>query len=99
MQKEQGKQDTSLKHHIEGVMFAGVVTEMATNEELTSMVERIYYETFGMTPTERKLQKDNGEVEEIDWSYYDTLDFPYFIRQSVIPNVNNLLRYIYECSP
>jgi len=70
-QKERGKQGPSLKHHAEGFMHAGIVLELATNEELTELIGNIYYDTFGMTPVERKLQQEKGEVEEKDWSYYD----------------------------
>lgn len=61
-----------MKHHVEGFMYAGIVMEVATNEELISMIDRIYFATFGMTSTERKLQKEKGELEEVDWSIYDT---------------------------
>lgn len=71
-QKDIGKQDELLKHRIEGFMFAGIMTEMATNEELSSMIDKIYYDTFGMTPIERKLQKEKGDMEEVDWTYYDS---------------------------
>jgi len=71
-QKEYGKQDESSKRHVEGFMYAGVVLELTTNAELTDIMGRIYYDVFGMTPTERKLMKEKGEQEQINWSYYDT---------------------------
>tara|TARA_R110001592_G_scaffold117996_4_gene320264 strand:- start:1663 stop:1977 length:315 start_codon:yes stop_codon:yes gene_type:complete len=71
-QKEYGKQDESAKRHVEGFMYAGVVLELTMNAELKEVMERIYYDVFGMTPLERKLMKEKGEEEEMDWSYYDT---------------------------
>jgi hypothetical protein len=70
-QKERGKQDEDTKHHIEGFMHAGIIMELTSNDELSKIMERIYYDVFGMTPIERKLQKEKGVEDEIDWSLYD----------------------------
>lgn len=71
-QHERGKQDELVKRYIEGFMYAGVILELATNEELTQLMEKVYFDVFGMTPIERKLQKEKGEKEIVDWSHYDT---------------------------
>ena len=70
-QKERGEKNALLKHRVEGFMFAGIVVEIATNEELKDLIDKIYFATFGMTSIERKLQKEKGETEEVDWSFYD----------------------------
>ena len=70
-QKELGRQDDDAKHHIEGFMHAGLIMDLISNDELSKIMERIYYDVFGMTPIERKLQKEKGEEVEIDWSLYD----------------------------
>ena len=69
--KQYDKDDEEQKHKIEGFMYAGVVLEITNNKELTELMLRIYFDVFGMTPSERKLIKEKGEVSEIDWSYYD----------------------------
>jgi hypothetical protein len=70
-QKELGMQDEDTKHHIEGFMHAGLIMNLISNDELSKLMERVYYDIFGMTPIERKLQKEKGEEDEIDWSFYD----------------------------
>jgi hypothetical protein len=70
-QKEFGRQDDDAKHHIEGFMHAGLIMDLISNDELSQIMERVYYDVFGMTPIERKLQKEKGEEDEVDWSFYD----------------------------
>lgn len=70
--KEYEKEDTAQKYKIEGFMHAGVVLELTENQELTKLMEQVYFDIFGMTPTERKLIKEKGETKVVDWSFYDT---------------------------
>jgi hypothetical protein len=71
-EKQCGQKDMSVKYRIEGFMCAGVVLELSSNEELTKLMEGIYFEVFGVTPAERKLQKTLGDKNEVDWTHYDT---------------------------
>lgn len=66
------------KHRIEGFMNAGVFMGIATNSELSVLMESTHQSVFGMSIQDRK-NKNNTRWEEsiIDYSQYD---LPTYVR-------------------
>ena len=68
------------KHHVEGLLHAGVLMDMFTHGQAQLMMERAHVEVFGETIEERQLNK-TALKKAIAEGNDDYIDIPAFIRQ------------------
>lgn len=68
------------KHRLEGFMNAGVFMGVASNRELSLLMENIHQSVFGMSIQDRK-NKSNTRWEDsvVDYSSYD---LPTYVRRN-----------------
>lgn len=65
------KMDQQQKSRIEGFMFAGTRLGLTDKNELNTLMEKVHFNVFGLSITERRLKSLKNEQEEVDWSFYD----------------------------
>ena len=59
------------KHRLEGFINAGVFMKIASNSELSVLMERTHQSVFGMSIQDRKKKNTRWEESIIDYSSYD----------------------------
>ncbi len=61
------------RHRLEGFMHAGVFMEMATIEEMSSLMETVHQSVFGKSIQQRKTESPViWEADSVDYSTYES---------------------------
>ncbi len=76
-----GQEDAILKEFLNGFLYAGIITDIVTQDELEAFIDEINQEVFGMTLAERKNKKRLEADLEKDF------EIPTFERQGIKLNL------------
>ena len=79
-ESQQNLHNDRKKHHIEGLLHAGVLMNVFTNGQAQLMMEQAHVEVFGETIEERQQNKTALKQAIADGND-DFIDIPAFIRQ------------------
>ena len=70
--KEGFKASPVERHRLEGFMRAGIFLGIASNEEMSELMDACHLDVFGKTIEQRKVELSaRWQEESIDYSHYD----------------------------